>query len=330
MEKTNTKVDISIAIMTYYHEKYVSKAIESVLSQDTSYSYEIVISDDCSLDGTRAILLEYKKKYPGIIRLNFNEKNIGITANYYRTREMCKGRYIASLSGDDYWIDNKKLQRQAEFLDLNPEYYAVATCIEGRYDNDIRPFAVYPLKRYRGKRITLDMYINGAIFGTNGILIRNPFIFENDIKDFSLIPKISSYIDDATECLLILMKGDVYVLDTISSVYRLPRNKKGKHNFNTINTTMQKCMKFIDLYNNFYTMIPNHPDLFKLYREHIAVAMAQAILKNDFETFGLLISKVPAEYRERGLVLRSIPIMFNLGIKKMYRLVLQKTRGEIK
>ena len=72
---TDKQIDVSVYMLTYYHEKYIRQAIESVLSQKTHYNYEIVISDDYSQDGTREILREYQEKYPDIIRVNLNEKN---------------------------------------------------------------------------------------------------------------------------------------------------------------------------------------------------------------------------------------------------------------
>ena len=82
----NNQVDVSVAMMTFCHEKYIARALESVLAQKTDYSYEIVISDDCSVDKTRDILLEYQKNFPDIIRLNFNSENLGISNNNYKTR----------------------------------------------------------------------------------------------------------------------------------------------------------------------------------------------------------------------------------------------------
>jgi glycosyltransferase involved in cell wall biosynthesis len=58
---------VSIASITYNHEKYISKAIEGALMQKTNFSFEIVIGEDCSTDGTQEIVFEYAKKYLGKI-----------------------------------------------------------------------------------------------------------------------------------------------------------------------------------------------------------------------------------------------------------------------
>lgn len=54
----------SILIITYNQEDSIGRAIESVLAQDCPYSYEIVIGDDASTDGTRAICEDYSIRYP--------------------------------------------------------------------------------------------------------------------------------------------------------------------------------------------------------------------------------------------------------------------------
>ena len=61
--------DISIYMIAYNHELFIAKAIESVLMQQTSYSYELVIGEDYSTDNTRKICEGYLKKYPDKIKL---------------------------------------------------------------------------------------------------------------------------------------------------------------------------------------------------------------------------------------------------------------------
>ena len=112
---------VSIAIVTYNHEAFIAKALDSVLMQRTNFEYEIVIGEDCSNDNTRDIVSAYKRRYPDIIQLFLNEKNLGMHENGAQVLEACKGEYIAMLDGDDYWTSPDKLQKQADFLDNHPE-----------------------------------------------------------------------------------------------------------------------------------------------------------------------------------------------------------------
>ena len=78
------KVGVSICIFSYNYEKYISQAIESVLLQKTDFKIEILIGDDLSKDKTRIIAVKYQAKYPEIIKLSFNETNIGGTKNWIK------------------------------------------------------------------------------------------------------------------------------------------------------------------------------------------------------------------------------------------------------
>ena len=72
---------LSIAIITYNQEKYISQTLDSVLQQEHEYSYEIVIGEDCSFDGTRKIIEDYVEKYPDIIKSLYHNPNKGLIAN---------------------------------------------------------------------------------------------------------------------------------------------------------------------------------------------------------------------------------------------------------
>jgi glycosyltransferase involved in cell wall biosynthesis len=114
--------DISIAMLAYNHEKFIGEAIESVLTQKTSYSYKIIIAEDFSTDNTRKIVTEYQKKYPDKIKLILQNKNVGASQNNVNLLSNLEGKYIAALEGDDYWTDPLKLQKQVDFLEANPDY----------------------------------------------------------------------------------------------------------------------------------------------------------------------------------------------------------------
>ena len=311
--------DVSVAMMTYFHEKYVAQAIESVLSQKTDYTYEIVVSDDGSTDGTRDILKKYAEKYPNIVKIHFNSVNQGISKNNFLTRSYCQGRYIATLSGDDYWLDETKLQKQVDFLDTHPECPAVVTCVEGRFEDSVRPFKVYPAKKYRGKYIDLPMYLNGATVGTHGLMMRNMYLTEEGRNYFSLVPKASPYIDDATENLLLLRLGSVYSMDIRGVAYRIARSKKGKHNYNSQNNALNNFSKIVSLYNNLEQAFDGKIDLFNLYRKDVAIAMAAALKQMSYEKYRDIYSQIPAKYRKRFLQLRSVWLSVCVSVQALCR-----------
>jgi glycosyltransferase involved in cell wall biosynthesis len=115
-------VKVSVCMITYNHEAFIAQAVESVLMQQTDFAVELVIGEDCSTDGTRAIVCDFGERYPARIRLRLPERNQGMQANGLATLKECRGQYIALLDGDDYWTDPNKLQKQVDFLEGHPEY----------------------------------------------------------------------------------------------------------------------------------------------------------------------------------------------------------------
>jgi glycosyltransferase involved in cell wall biosynthesis len=118
---------VSVLMITYNQEEFIRTAIDSVLMQKTNFQFELVIGEDFSTDSTRDICKEYAVNYPNIVKLLLNEKNIGMVLNFIRTLLSCKGDYIAICEGDDYWIDQFKLQKQVNFLIDNSDYGMVQT-----------------------------------------------------------------------------------------------------------------------------------------------------------------------------------------------------------
>lgn len=117
----------SIVVITYNQEDLLPVTLDSLLAQKTNFPFEIVVGEDCSTDGTRAVLMDYAKRYPEIIKPICNETNKGILGNYISTLSKCEGKYIAGCAGDDYWNDTEKLQLQVDIMEKDPEIGLVYT-----------------------------------------------------------------------------------------------------------------------------------------------------------------------------------------------------------
>ena len=121
------QLPVKIVMVTYNQERYIVQAIESVLRQNTDFNYRLVIGDDCSTDSTADICEEYAKSYPEKISLIKTYRNMGLLANYKQVMDAFPAQYIAILEGDDYWIDDNKLQTQYNLLQEKPEIGLVHT-----------------------------------------------------------------------------------------------------------------------------------------------------------------------------------------------------------
>ena len=126
---------LSIHIITFNDAKNIGRALESALSQEVNFDYEIVVGDDGSSDGTRDILISFQQRFPGRFQLLLHDRNFGDKGkqNFVKTLEACRGEYVAMLPGDDYWTNPLKLQRQVDFLDSHPTY---STCFHNVLEVD--------------------------------------------------------------------------------------------------------------------------------------------------------------------------------------------------
>ena len=93
-------VMVSILVPTYGQEKYIARTLDSILMQKTRYTQEILVGEDASPDGTRAILKEYEKKYPGRFTMIYRDVNMRQTdkSNIRDLRERAHGKYLITLA----------------------------------------------------------------------------------------------------------------------------------------------------------------------------------------------------------------------------------------
>jgi glycosyltransferase involved in cell wall biosynthesis len=117
---------VSVLMLAYNHGPYVTQAIESVMAQVTEFPIELLIGEDCSNDGTRAIVEDYQRRYPHQIRVISGPKNVGMQRNFLRILEHARGTFIAFCEGDDWWIERNKLQKQYEIMTSSP---SISMCV---------------------------------------------------------------------------------------------------------------------------------------------------------------------------------------------------------
>ncbi|HEV2862298.1 MAG TPA: glycosyltransferase family 2 protein [Pyrinomonadaceae bacterium] len=139
---TTPEPEVSVLLVTHNQGGYVRQALDGVAMQQTSFEVEVVLADDYSQDSTPEILREYEAGNPRA-RLLPTERRLGITRNYKRGFDACRGRYVAVLEGDDFWTSPRKLELLAAFLRRHPE---CSFCFHRiiRLDEASGQAAVYP------------------------------------------------------------------------------------------------------------------------------------------------------------------------------------------
>lgn len=217
---------VSVVMTTFQHEKYVAKALDSVLMQNTSFGIEILVADDCSTDGTREILLEYKKKYGDRIKLHLREKNLGATKNFYNMWMKAAGKYIAELEGDDYWTDEYKLEKQAGYLESHPKCMGVFhKChFVGEYGDKLHLEykSMYDSKKY----YSIKDLQKGTLPGhTAAFMYRN--ILKGSEGKYNFFYHTHNLVGDQTLYCILLSEGYLGYIDEDMSAKRIVVRKNG-------------------------------------------------------------------------------------------------------
>lgn len=109
------KKTIDVLMATYNGEKYLKEQIESILNQ-TYDNIRLVISDDCSKDGTKDILKQYEKD--SRIEIHYHEKNQGYIKNFEYLLKQVKNEIYMLSDQDDVWMP-EKIEKSYEVLIKN-------------------------------------------------------------------------------------------------------------------------------------------------------------------------------------------------------------------
>lgn len=225
--ETSNHPKVSVCITTYNHAAYIKNTLESVLMQQTTFEYEILIGDDCSTDNTRAILLEYKKSYPSKIKLHFQSKNVGVNRQDYDLIHLAKGEYIAWLDGDDYWITPDKLEKQASILDNHNEFSCVHTAWRDFHQSSGLTHDKYKSPQsweytIKGKRY-VERFLLGATCGRrlSSTMYRRNIVIDFLSKDSDIYLTVPHLNNDFVLFCILAYYGPHYYLNEITTVYRI-------------------------------------------------------------------------------------------------------------
>lgn len=126
---------VSIIVITYNHEKYISKALDSILSQKVNFNFEIIIGEDFSNDRTREIVKTYQSDFSNLIKIVNTNKKLGMLKMEREATKIANGKYLAFCEGDDFWHNEQKLQIQVDFLEKNSEYGLVHSDVNHLYED---------------------------------------------------------------------------------------------------------------------------------------------------------------------------------------------------
>ena len=279
---TEQRPKLSVVVLAYNHETFIEQALASVLMQEVDFSYEVIVGEDCSTDGTRARVAALAAQHPDALRPVYHARNGGMGANLRACLTACRGEYIALLEGDDYWTSPHKLQRQVDWLDEHPDFALCFHPVAERYDDGTPPPAPNPAPAAPRDVYTFeDFLVPGATLASTGAtVLRNvlptwpDWLFAANPIDFSLAALYSEH-------------GPAKRLPEVMGVYRIHRggvwSGAARH---------QNSMRLLRMYEQLarhYAATPHGPVLHRhLYGLYLLVANVHANHGYTAEAVGLL------------------------------------------
>lgn len=223
------KLKVSVCVMTFNQERYIRQCLESILEQKVDFAFEIIVSDDCSSDKTREIVLEMSQQHPKIVRPIFLEKNIGVFDNFLFLHDQALGEYVAHIDGDDYWLPGK-LAYQVDLLDRNPNAAQCWTCAQ-LVDDGGRFRGIFPsyLARFLNpKKIsTREIALSYALVGHHSTQMYRRSARQRDLLKRECLDYWIAFINSLSgESIYSKRIYSAYRLGAISSVTRNANSKK--------------------------------------------------------------------------------------------------------
>lgn len=257
---------VSVAVITYNQEKHIAQTLDSILMQKCNFDFNIIVGEDYSTDNTRMICEKYEKNYPGKVIILKHRQNLGLIRNYAATFANCTGKYIAQCDGDDYWTDPDKLQKQADFLENNPQYSLCFHDIEQIFEGENTEKSY--LETFRAGDYVPDNIWEEWVIATSTVMfyrkmVESPYYLKYATHKHMLQQDVF-IIATANE------QGKIFGLEEKMSVYRKHEGSVTADGSSPKTDRMQRMLNYIRLigkvYNGKYRKISKQYFSFKAYR----------------------------------------------------------------
>ena len=217
----NEEIVVSILCIVYNHGPYLRQCLDSFVMQKTDFRFEAFVHDDASTDDSAAIIMEYAKEYPDIIkpyieRENLYSKKDGSFEKVAYNTDYLIGKYVALCEGDDYWTDPNKLQKQVDYMEKHPDCsLCFGNAIE-HWENNHRPdqpCSSLANKEYTGEELCWDWRVPTATYLFRRDVLNSP-LFQRFVSNQKMI------VGDLPLLLTCANYGSLYGFSDYFSVYR--------------------------------------------------------------------------------------------------------------
>lgn len=215
---------VTVVCLAYNHEKYISQTLEGFVGQRTTFPYRVIVHDDASTDDTAEVIRRYEERYPDLILGIYQKENMHSAKRSIYGEFILPNidsEYVALCEGDDYWIDETKLQRQYDALEGHPSCAMCVHRVQEVRENGQPNGTMYP-------SFELE---EGVVSGRRFIELSQNYSFHTssyffcaeEFKKYIQAPpefRRVSEVGDVCYMLYFGQLGDVYYLNETMSCYR--------------------------------------------------------------------------------------------------------------
>lgn len=302
---------VSVMVAVYNSEHYIAQAIESILVQKCTFTYEILVGDDASTDGTLDILRNYENNYK-CIKVFPHSQHIGGAKNYYELLTKAKGAYIALLDGDDYWCDPLKLQKQIDYLILHPYLIGCAhRCIIVNAEG--KKLSAQKIRFVKVKnRFTFNDFAGFYLPGQPSTFLRKN-IFRSKENLEILKSCLEAQITDRFSMALFLSKGDFGFINEAMSCYRIHSDSMTGTFIK--NDPIKSELILTEELERFCLRLFKRSITFKKYRRDLYLSALYEYLRHGKKENRLLFSKIENSIWQQVKCMMYFPIWF---LKKIH------------
>lgn len=309
---------VAITCLVFNHEKYIRQCLEGIVKQKTKFPFIAIVHDDASTDNSAEIIHEFECKYPNIIKTIYENENQyskpGISLDKIMFDAIpASVEYVAWCEGDDYWIDETKLQKQISFLEKNKNFELCYSKIQpfhqvtGEFKS---PTKASPMSCYN------DLFFKGNGIPTLTSVVRKETLqkYRNEFKPEN---RSDWLMGDLPLWLYVSRKGKIKRFNEVMGVYRV-LTESASHSANpekrkAFEMSSRKIRKdFCDFYKE--------PEKWEQYEN--VIAFNEAISQRDRKKVHFLYKKLPLQAKTKKrfvLFLSSFSdFSFQLVIKKFF------------
>lgn len=308
--KINKNLFLSIVVRFYNQEKFVDCCLSSIFNQVTKYSFEVIIADDGSNDGTIEKALKWSNKYPDQIKINVMDRDsqkkynsiLRASRNSLSALKRANGKYVCFIDGDDYFCSNSKFEGQIALLEKYPKACA---CLSGYIvkDSDGTKKKILNFPEYFKTR----EYVKHSFVHAASIVFRNHSFecYDDNFDDDNIFTlfnnsKFICYFNDATFCYVKADSGSWSSKNKLEKKYYALRNLNDVFSF-------YNGRKFPYIYKNvglILGLFENKSFYAKLCENKIRLSDCKFLLMflNDYKQFNFF----------RFLVLRVYSVFFKM------------------